>query len=142
MKLFTLAAHLEVDAWPLPGLLLLLVLGAGGSEDNPGCGLSLLGLCFLTYALHKVSRDDPSKGHYSRRGPWKSKGPSGEFFLAKNRSGNRARVVSFNIEFQKNTPEILLLLSLSEENRVILSPPFCLSAFPSCAIISFFFFLT
>ena len=68
------------------------------------------------------------------------KGAIWRVFLAKNRSGNRARVVSFNIEFQKNTPEILLLLSLSEENRVILSPPFCLSAFPSCAIISFFFF--
>lgn len=83
MRVFTLAAHLEVDVWPLPGLLLLLVLEAGGSEDNPGCGLSLLGLRFLTYALNKVSRDDTSKGHYSRRGPWKSKGPSGEFFSKK-----------------------------------------------------------
>ena len=51
MKLFTLAAHPEADVWPLPGLLLLLVLEAGGSKDNPGCGLeplSLLGLRFLT----------------------------------------------------------------------------------------------
>ena len=81
MKLFTLAAHPEADVWPLPGLLLLLVLEAGGSKDNPGCGLeplSLLGLRFLTYALLKVSRDDLSKGHYSRRGAWKSKGPPGE----------------------------------------------------------------
>ncbi|KAG5202631.1 hypothetical protein JEQ12_004021 [Ovis aries] len=57
MKLFTLAAHPEVDVWPLPGLLLLLVLEAGGSEDNPGCGLeplSLLGLHFLTYAFLKA----------------------------------------------------------------------------------------
>lgn len=83
MKLLMLAAHPEVDVWPLPDLLLLLVLEAGGSEDSPGCGLEPLSLRFLTYALPKVSRDGPSKGHYSRRGPWKSKGPSGEFFSEK-----------------------------------------------------------
>ena len=85
MKLM-LAAHPEVDVWPLPDLLLLLVLEAGGSEDSPGCGLEPLSLRFLTYALPKVSRDGPCKGHYSRRGPWKSRGPSGEF-LAKTGVG-------------------------------------------------------
>ena len=100
MKLFTLAAHLEVDAWPLPGLL-LLVLEAGGSEDNPGCGLSLLGLRFLTYALHKVSRDDPSKGHYSRRGPWKSKGPSGEFFFSEKQEWEQSQSCQFQHRVSK-----------------------------------------
>lgn len=133
-----LAAHPEVDVWPLPDLLPLLVLEAGGSEDSPGCGLEPLSLRFLTYRFPRSVETARLKGiiaaedHGNQRGRLES-------FLAKNRGGKRAQVVSFNTEFQKNTPEILLLLSLSEENRVILSPLFCLSAFPSCAAMHFFF---
>lgn len=124
IKLLMLAAHPEVDVWPLLDLLLLLVLEAGAQRTvlgvgwSPGASASSLTRFPRSVETARLKGIIAAEDHGNHRGHLES-------FLAKSRGGNRARIVSFNTEFRKNKPEIVLLLSLSEENRVILSPLFC-----------------
>ena len=135
-SVFTLAAHLEVNMRPASRTVATFVFGGSWLRgQSTGCGfetLSFPGLCFLTYkagALLSPRSGETTRhkgiivaeDHENKRGHLES-------LLAKNRGWNRAQGANFNTEFQKNMPEILLLLSLSDK----LTGNFISSVLPIC----------